>query len=60
MSGRWDPAAQDFVVTAIHGDTATTTKKWNAYVNEKKITKGPCHTAIKPGDKIRWTLEAAS
>ncbi|MEV6568143.1 hypothetical protein [Streptomyces kronopolitis] len=56
----WDPATQDYVVTAIHGDVADSTKKWNAYVNEKKITTGPCHTAIKGGDKVRWTLEAAS
>ncbi|MEU7432908.1 hypothetical protein AB0B07_19095 [Streptomyces sioyaensis] len=55
---RWDTATQDYVVTEIHGDAASGTKKWNAYVNEKKITKGPCHTAIKGGDKVRWTLEA--
>lgn len=55
---RWDAATQDFVVTEIHGDAADGKKKWNAYVNEKKITTGPCHTAIKGGDKVRWTLEA--
>ncbi|MFE6743123.1 DUF4430 domain-containing protein [Streptomyces tubercidicus] len=60
VEARWDAAAQDFTVTSIHGDAATSTKKWNAYVNEEKITKGPCHTAIKGGDKIRWTLEATS
>ncbi|WP_329151830.1 DUF4430 domain-containing protein [Streptomyces sp. NBC_01456] len=56
----WDTATQDYVVTEIHGDVADSTKKWNAYVNEKKITTGPCHTAIKGGDKVRWTLEAVS
>ncbi|MFI1307897.1 DUF4430 domain-containing protein [Streptomyces sioyaensis] len=56
----WDATTQDYVVTEIHGDAADSTKKWNAYVNEKKITKGPCHTAIKGGDKVRWTLEAAA
>ncbi|MGW2012688.1 DUF4430 domain-containing protein [Streptomyces nigrescens] len=58
VQARWDAAKQDFVVTSIHGDAADSKKKWNAYVNEKKITVGPCHTAIKGGDKIRWTLEA--
>nr|WP_202444287.1 DUF4430 domain-containing protein [Streptomyces sp. SID8375] len=58
VQARWDAAKQDFVVTSIHGDAADSKKKWNAYVNEKKITAGPCHTAIKGGDKIRWTLEA--
>ncbi|MFI0904878.1 DUF4430 domain-containing protein [Streptomyces sioyaensis] len=58
VQARWDTATQDYVVTEIHGDAASGTKKWNAYVNEKKITKGPCHTAIKGGDKVRWTLEA--
>ncbi|MFI1160172.1 DUF4430 domain-containing protein [Streptomyces sioyaensis] len=58
VQARWDTATQDYVVTEIHGDAADGTKKWNAYVNEKKITKGPCHTAIKGGDKVRWTLEA--
>ncbi|BCK71767.1 hypothetical protein Srufu_057200 [Streptomyces libani subsp. rufus] len=57
---RWDATTQDFVVTEIHGDAADATKKWNAYVNEKKITTAPCHTPIKGGDKIRWTLEAAT
>ncbi|WP_435604067.1 DUF4430 domain-containing protein [Streptomyces sp. bgisy130] len=60
VRARWDATTQDFVVTAIHGDSADATKKWNAYVNEKKITTAPCHTAIKGGDKIRWTLEAAT
>ncbi|MFI5526353.1 DUF4430 domain-containing protein [Streptomyces platensis] len=58
VQARWDAATQDFVVTSIHGDAADGKKKWNAYVNEKKITTAPCHTAIKGGDKIRWTLEA--
>lgn len=58
VQARWDTATQDYVVTEIHGDAAAGAKKWNAYVNEKKITKGPCHTAIKGGDKVRWTLEA--
>lgn len=58
VQARWDAATQDFVVTSIHGDAADDKKKWNAYVNEKKITTAPCHTAIKGGDKIRWTLEA--
>ncbi|WP_336052945.1 hypothetical protein [Streptomyces sp. CA2R101] len=57
VKARWDTKAQDFVVTEIHGDVAEGKKKWNAYVNEEKIKKGPCHTAIKGGDKIRWTLE---
>ncbi|MEW1753626.1 hypothetical protein ACIQU1_32090 [Streptomyces angustmyceticus] len=57
VQARWDATAQDFVVTRIHGDAAEGKKKWNAYVNEEKIKKGPCHTAIKGGDKIRWTLE---
>ncbi|MFI1741537.1 hypothetical protein [Streptomyces sioyaensis] len=57
VDARWDTATQDYVVTEIHGDAAAGTKKWNAYVNEKKITKRPCHTAIKGGDKVRWTLE---
>ncbi|MFE3549254.1 hypothetical protein ACFXN2_11305 [Streptomyces kronopolitis] len=60
VRAHWDPATQDYVVTVIHGDAADSTKQWNAYVNEKKITTGPCHTAIKGGDKVRWTLEAAS
>ncbi len=54
----WDAAKKDFVVTDIHGDVADSKKKWNAYVNEKKITTGPCGTAIKDTDKVRWTLEA--
>ncbi|MFF8789663.1 DUF4430 domain-containing protein [Streptomyces sp. NPDC015125] len=57
VKARWDTKAQDFVVTEIHGDAAEGKKKWNAYVNEEKIKKGPCHTAIKDGDKVRWTLE---
>ncbi|MFJ6791764.1 hypothetical protein [Streptomyces angustmyceticus] len=57
VKARWDTKAQDFVVTEIHGDVAEGKKKWNAYVNEEKIKKGPCHTAIKGGDKVRWTLE---
>lgn len=57
VRARWDAATQDFVVTEIHGDAAESKKKWNAYVNEEKIKKGPCHTAIKGGDKVRWTLE---
>ncbi|MCF3176969.1 hypothetical protein IPZ61_27070, partial [Streptomyces sioyaensis] len=60
VRARWDTATQDYVITEIHGDAADATKQWNAYVNEKKITKGPCHTAIKAGDKVRWTLEATS
>ncbi|MGW7491650.1 DUF4430 domain-containing protein [Streptomyces sp. NPDC054786] len=55
----WDATKKDFVVTDIHGDVADSKKKWNAYVNEKKITTGPCATAIKDTDKVRWTLEAA-
>ncbi|MFE0382040.1 DUF4430 domain-containing protein [Streptomyces inhibens] len=58
VQARWDAATQDFVVTSIHGDFADDSKKWTAYVNEKKITTGPCGTAIKDNDKVRWTLEA--
>ncbi|MEU9119209.1 hypothetical protein AB0C96_05005 [Streptomyces sp. NPDC048506] len=57
---RWDAATQDYVVLRIRGDAADSTRVWNAYVNEKKITTTPCRTAIKDRDKVRWTLEAPS
>ncbi|MEU5212345.1 hypothetical protein [Streptomyces sp. NPDC020742] len=56
----WDTAKQDYVVTNIHGDEATATKVWKAYVGKDKITTGPCGTAVKDGDKVSWKLEAAS
>ncbi|MFE0193319.1 hypothetical protein [Streptomyces sp. NPDC059008] len=60
VRAHWDEAAGDFVVTEIRGDVADGGRKWNAYVNEKKITTGPCGTAVKDHDKVRWTLEAAT
>lgn len=58
VRAHWDEATGDFVVTEIRGDAADGDKKWTAYVNEKKITTGPCGTAVKDHDKVRWTLEA--
>ncbi len=60
VRAHWDEAAGDFVVTEIRGDAADGGRKWNAYVNEEKITTGPCGTAVKDHDKVRWTLEAAT
>ncbi|WP_030805399.1 hypothetical protein [Streptomyces sp. NRRL S-337] len=56
LEAHWDAATKDFVVDNIHGDAADG-KKWNAYVNDTKITTSPCATAIKDTDKVRWTLE---
>ncbi|GAB7034005.1 hypothetical protein AB0G35_21265 [Streptomyces sp. NPDC021749] len=56
LVAHWDATAKDFVVDNIHGDAANG-KKWTAYVNDTKITTGPCATAIKDTDKVKWSLE---
>jgi hypothetical protein len=56
----WDPTFQDFLVSRVAGESATSTQFWGLLVNFRFSDSGGCTTEVKNGDEVLWVFDAFS
>jgi hypothetical protein len=59
--GRWfEQDFEDFAITRVAGDSATSTQFWGYAVNFKFASAGGCQTRVHQGDEVLWIFDAFS
>lgn len=59
--GEWfEQDFQDFAITRVAGDNATSTQFWGFAVNFKFASSGGCQTRVNQGDEVLWVFDAFS
>jgi hypothetical protein len=59
--GEWfEQDFEDFAITRIAGDSATSTQFWGYAVNFKFASAGGCQTRVNQGDEVLWIFDAFS
>ena len=59
--GEWfEQDFEDFAITRVAGDSATSTQFWGYAVNFKFASAGGCQTRVNQGDEVLWIFDAFS
>jgi hypothetical protein len=56
----WDASFQDFLVTQVGGESATSTQFWGYYVNFQSPSVGGCQMKVNTGDEVLFAFDAFS
>jgi hypothetical protein len=59
--GEWfEQDFEDFAITRVAGDSATSTQFWGYAVNFEFASAGGCQTRVNQGDEVLWIFDAFS
>jgi hypothetical protein len=58
--GQWFASFEDFVVTRVHDESATSSQFWGLVVNGQFASSGGCQTSLTQGDEVVWAFDAFS
>jgi len=58
--GSWDDSFEDFLVSRIGPDSATSSQFWGNAVNGKPLQVGGCQYQVKKGDEVLWAYDQFS
>jgi hypothetical protein len=57
---QWFASFEDFVVTRVHDEPATSSQFWGLVVNGQFASTGGCQTSLSQGDEVVWVFDAFS
>jgi hypothetical protein len=56
----WFASFEDFIVTRVHDEPATSSQFWGLVVNGQFASSGGCQTRLTQGDDVVWVFDAFS
>jgi hypothetical protein len=56
----WFASFEDFIVTRVHDEPATSSQFWGLVVNGQFASSGGCQTRLTQGDEVVWVFDAFS
>jgi hypothetical protein len=57
---QWFSSFEDFQVTRVHDEPATSSQFWGLVVNGQFASSGGCQTRLTQGDEVVWVFDAFS
>jgi hypothetical protein len=54
----WDAGFNDFLVSQVAGEAATTSQFWGVGLNFALSQQGGCQTRVRQGDEVLWVFDA--
>jgi hypothetical protein len=58
--GQWFDSFEDFAVSRVHDESATSSQFWGLVVNGQFASSGGCQTSLTQGDEVVWVFDAFS
>ncbi len=56
----WFQSFEDFIITRVHDEPATSSQFWGLVVNGQFASSGGCQTRLTQGDDVVWAFDAFS
>jgi hypothetical protein len=56
----WFASFEDFIITRVHDEPATSSQFWGLVVNGQFASSGGCQTRLTQGDEVVWAFDAFS
>jgi hypothetical protein len=57
---QWFASFEDFIVTRVQDESATSSQFWGLVVNGQFASSGGCQTSLTQGDEVVWVFDAFS